>query len=140
MSSSLNEPVKIKRHVIAGIEKHGWECLPFECCGLLAGRGDIIDQLYRLINIADTPETRYFADPKGLFQATKLMRTRGEKFQGIYHSHPRSAAYPSPTDVQQAYYPEAVYLILSLVPKLELRAFSIREGKGEEIGYEIVDD
>jgi len=132
--------VKIKRHVIAGIEKQAWECSPFECCGLLAGRTDVIEQLYRLTNTAETPETRYFADPRGIFHAQKLMRTRGEKLLGIYHSHSKSPAYPSPTDVEQAYYPEAVYFIISLAPKLELRAYRLLEGTVEEIGYEIVDD
>lgn len=132
--------MRIKRHVIAGIEKHAWECTPDECCGLLAGQDDTITHLYRLTNIADSPQTRYFAEPKDIFQAQKRMRARGEKLLGIYHSHPRSAAYPSPTDIEQAYYPEVVYLIISLAPKLELRAYRLREGKVKEVSYEIVDD
>lgn len=132
--------MNIKRHVIAGIEKHAWECTPHECCGLLSGRGDVIEQLYRLTNIAETPETRYFAEPRGIFQAQKLIRLRGENLMGIYHSHPRSPAYPSPTDVEQAYYPEAAYFIISLAPKLELRAYRILAGHVEEVGFEIMDD
>ncbi len=139
-SSSLAEPMRIKRHVIAGIEKHAWESSPHECCGLLSGRDDVIAQAYRLNNIAVDPESRYFADPKGIFQATKLMRNRGEQLLGIYHSHPRSAAYPSSTDVEQAYYPEAIYFIISLAPNLELRGYRLQDGGVEEIRYEIVDD
>jgi len=131
--------VRIKRHLIAEIERHAWECSPLECCGLLGGRGDLIEQIYRLTNIAATPETRYFADPKGIFQAMKLIRAQGEKLLGIYHSHPQSVAYPSPTDIEQAYYPEAVYFIISLAPRSELRAYCLEQGEVEEIGYEIVD-
>lgn len=132
--------MKIKRHVIAGIERHAWECAPHECCGLLAGHEEIIEHIYRLDNIAMTPETRYFADPKGIFQAQKLMRSRGEQLLAIYHSHPRSAAYPSPTDIAQAYYPDAVYFILSLSPRPELRAFRIVNGQATEVPYQIVDE
>jgi proteasome lid subunit RPN8/RPN11 len=132
--------VKIKRHVIAGIEKHAWEASPHECCGLLAGRDDVVEQLYRLTNTAVHPEIRYFADPKGIFQAQKLMRSRDETLLGIYHSHPRSEAYPSPTDRDQAYYPEVVHFIISLAPKLELRAYRLQGGNVEEIHYQIVDD
>jgi proteasome lid subunit RPN8/RPN11 len=132
--------MRIKRHVIAGIEKHAWESAPRECCGLLAGHDDSIEQLYRLTNIAATPETRYFADPKGIFQAQRIIRARGEKLLGIYHSHPNSAAFPSSTDLQQAYYPEAMYFIISLAPKLELRAYRLDNRVAEEAGYEIVDD
>ena len=132
--------MKIKRHVLAGIEKHAWESFPKECCGLLAGNEGRIEHLYRLVNVASAPETHYFADPAGIFQAQKIMRGRGEKLLGIYHSHPQSPAYPSPTDIRQAYYPEAAYFIISLSPKLELRAHWIRTGEVHEISYEIVDD
>jgi proteasome lid subunit RPN8/RPN11 len=122
------------------MEKHAWECAPEECCGVLAGHDDLIQHIYRLNNIATMPETRYVAEPKGIFQAQKLIRSQGEQLLGIYHSHPRSTAYPSPTDIEQAYYPEAVYFIISLGPKLELRAFRILNKTVEEIIYQIVDD
>ncbi|MCS6805641.1 MAG: M67 family metallopeptidase [Acidobacteriota bacterium] len=132
--------MKIRRCIIAGIEQHARECAPRECCGLLAGHDDVIEHIYRLQNIATMPEVRYFADPKGIFQAQKLIRNRGQRLLGIYHSHPRSAPYPSPTDIAQAYYPEAVYFIISLDPRLQLRAFSIVNGQANEVAYQIIDD
>jgi proteasome lid subunit RPN8/RPN11 len=53
----------------------------------------------------------------------------------IYHSHTRSAAYPSATDVSLAYYPETVYLIVSLADaeRADLRGFKITDGKVDEI-------
>jgi proteasome lid subunit RPN8/RPN11 len=129
----------IKRQVVAEIEQHAQETAPLECCGLLAGREQVIEQLYRLRNIAAHPRTRYFADPQDLFRAQKLMRAHEERLLGIYHSHPASSAYPSETDIQQAYYPEAIYFIVSLEPKSELRGYLIRDGKVEEVEYQIVD-
>jgi proteasome lid subunit RPN8/RPN11 len=57
----------------------------------------------------------------------------------IYHSHTRSPAYPSSTDVSLAYYPETVYLIVSLADKdaPALRGFNVRDGKVTEIALEL---
>ena len=47
---------------------------------------------------------------------------------GIYHSHVSSPAYPSRTDAEQAFWPDAVYVIVSLA------------GGGAEVrGYRIVE-
>ncbi|MDX6632193.1 MAG: [CysO sulfur-carrier protein]-S-L-cysteine hydrolase, partial [Solirubrobacterales bacterium] len=53
----------------------------------------------------------------------------------IYHSHTKSAAVPSPTDVNLASYPDAVYLIVSIADAEapELRGFHIRDGKVDEV-------
>ncbi len=132
--------IKVKHRIIAQIEQHARQCAPNECCGLLVGRGEIIERVYRLSNIARDPQTRYFADPRELFLCQKQMRSRREKLLGIYHSHPRSRAVPSPTDIEQAFYPEAVYFIVSLSPRPEVRAFRIVGGKVKEVVYELVDD
>jgi [CysO sulfur-carrier protein]-S-L-cysteine hydrolase len=132
--------VRIKHQIIAEIENHARECAPNECCGLLAGCSDLIERLYPLSNIAATPDKLYFADPREILSATKLMRARGEGMLGIYHSHPNSAACPSPTDIEQAYYPEAAYFIISLEPRVELRAFFLRDGIAKEIDFEIQED
>ena len=56
----------------------------------------------------------------------------------IYHSHTKSAAYPSRTDVELATWPDAAYLIVSLrSDPAELAAFRIAEGRIEEISLEI---
>ena len=53
---------------------------------------------------------------------------------GIFHSHTHSEAYPSETDRQQAFYPEAHYLLVSLEDRDDpvLRGFRIRDGEVEE--------
>jgi proteasome lid subunit RPN8/RPN11 len=132
--------IKITKAAVAEIERQARETAPRECCGFLAGKSEIIERAYLLQNVAPHPSTRYFADPKDIIEAQKLMRARGETLQGVYHSHPRSPAYPSETDVQQAYYPEAVYFIISLEATTELRCFLIRDGKAQEIEYQVVAD
>lgn len=52
----------------------------------------------------------------------------------IYHSHPDSEAFPSAKDVQLAFYPDSLYIIVSLVKKEPVvKAFSIKEGDIKEI-------
>ena len=55
----------------------------------------------------------------------------GEELVAIYHSHTKSAAYPSQTDINLAGWPEAVYLIVSLAdPEApDLKGFWIVDGK-----------
>jgi proteasome lid subunit RPN8/RPN11 len=54
---------------------------------------------------------------------------------GIYHSHTHTEAYPSKTDLELAFYPEALYFIVSLqkADAPVIRAFRIVDGEiGEE--------
>jgi proteasome lid subunit RPN8/RPN11 len=69
----------------------------------------------------------------------RRMREAGHQMFGIYHSHPRSKAYPSPTDVKMAFYPEAIYFIISLEPGIELRAYRIINLQIEEVGFAVAE-
>ena len=54
-------------------------------------------------------------DPQGQFDALKTIEDAGNELLAIYHSHTRSAAYPSQTDVNQAVaWPDQIYVIVSL--------------------------
>ncbi len=119
------------------------ESSPQECCGLVGGNSGRTETIYPLRNCAKHPETEYEAAPEDLFQAQRDMRERGEQLLAIYHSHPRSPdPQPSETDVKQAFYPSAIYLIIGLGGEQPaLRAFRIseREQRWEQVEYEIVD-
>jgi len=105
----------------------------FEVCGLLAGTDLRIDKVYRMANTDEKPETGYFMDPKEQLITMKKIRKQGLELLGVYHSHPGSPAYPSPRDVEQAFYSEVSYLIVSLLKKkLEVRSFKIEAGKIRE--------
>ena len=131
-------PVLVTKEVRAAIERHAVESRPAECCGLLSGADGVITDLHPLRNDADRPETRYSAAPEDLFAATRRIRDTGHSLLGIYHSHPRSVAYPSPSDVEMAFYPEAAYFIISLEPMVELRAFRIRDAGIEDLPIALV--
>ena len=129
----LERLVRITDAIALGIEEHARRTQPAECCGLLSGKNGVITDIHPLRNDADKPETRYFATPEELFAAMRTIRESGQALLGVYHSHPRTPAYPSQSDVEMAFYPEAFYFIISLEPNVELRAFRIEESKIEDV-------
>ncbi|HYV04884.1 MAG TPA: M67 family metallopeptidase [Blastocatellia bacterium] len=125
--------VKITDNVRCAIETQALEAHPSECCGLLSGENGVITTLHPLPNEADRPEVRFFATPEGLFAAMRRIRESNQSLLGIYHSHPRTAAYPSASDVEMAFYPEAVYFIISLERGTEIRAFKIAGSQIQDV-------
>ncbi len=105
-----------------------------ECCGLLAGREGVISEIFPARNVLASA-TEFEIAPAELFRIFRAMREAGLEHMGIYHSHPRGPAVPSPRDVERAFYPEAAYFILS--PEA-VRAFWIREGRVVELEIEAI--
>lgn len=110
-----------------------------ECCGLLAGREGIINALFPARNLHANPATAYEIAPQELFQFMREIRARNLELLGICHSHPRGENRPSQRDIEQAFYPDTPYIILS--PQHDapqpVRAFLIRNGQVTELKVEI---
>ncbi len=113
--------------------EHAVASLPNEACGLLAGRDGRVERFYPLRN-ADQSRTTYRVDPKDQFQVFNEIEDKGWELAGIFHSHTHTGAYPSETDRQQAFYPDAHYVLVSLADRSDpsLRAYTIVEGVVEE--------
>jgi proteasome lid subunit RPN8/RPN11 len=115
---------------------HAQEDAPNECCGIIAGADGHAVKLFRAKNAEASPY-RYSVEPKDLFRIYRECEANGWDFLAIYHSHTASEAYPSPTDVRLAFWPEAYYVLVSLqdAAKPVVRAFRILEGaiSAEEI-------
>lgn len=93
---------------------HAREDLPNECCGMIGGSSDEATAVIRVANSAASP-LRYEMDPQEQYNALKAIEEGGNELLAIYHSHTKSAAYPSQTDVNQAVaWPEQIYVIVSL--------------------------
>lgn len=100
---------------------------PFEAGGLLAGSDSTVERVYPVRNV-DRSETSFLLDPEEQYRVFIEIEALGQELVGIYHSHPHSPAYPSARDVDMAYYPDVVYVILSLLDgRPEVRAFRIRD-------------
>lgn len=114
---------------------------PEECCGLLAGRGELIADMIPAPN-ALSSATEFEIAPRDLFRIFRAMRDAGLEHLGIYHSHPSGENTPSPRDIERAYYPDAAYFILSPREGVAkpVRAFQIRDGQVAELEMEVVRD
>lgn len=111
---------------------------PNESCGLLAGKDGVASRIFAMTNTERSPVI-YRMEPKEQLRVFNEMESERLDLIAIYHSHTRSPAYPSATDVSLAYYPDAVYLIVSLADqeRPDLRGFRIREGKVGEVRLEL---
>ncbi len=74
-------------------------------------------------------------DPQLQLTALRAMQLDGQTMLGIYHSHPRTAALPSPRDTAYAAYPGVAYLIVSLaIPtRPVVAAFILVDGEFEPL-------
>src|SRR5215472_9692403 len=107
--------VRIRREIFAVMREEARKAPAQECCGLLAGRDGIISAIFPVRNAHPNPATGYEIAPQELFQLMREMRAQGLQLLGIYHSHPRGENRPSRTDIEQAFYPDTPYFILSLL-------------------------
>lgn len=112
---------------------HARSDVPYEVCGLLAGRDGTLTAHYRIPNAARSM-TLYNMDPKAMLHAMNEMDDNDWDLLGIYHSHTHTEAFPSSTDIELAFYADAVYLIVSLqAPDApQIRAFDIVDGQVSE--------
>ena len=126
--AQIDNRFHLDRTTHEAIIAHARSDFPYEVCGLLAGDDGEIRKHYRIPNAARSM-TYYSMDPKAMLQAFNEMDERDWDLLAIYHSHTHTEAFPSATDVELAFYPDAVYLIVSLQEdEPVLRAFNIRDG------------
>ena len=121
---------------------HAREEFPNECCGLVAGRDGVATRVLPAINTEGTP-FMYVMDPREQMDLMDQIEDSGEDLLAIYHSHTRSAAYPSTTDVELAFFAEPLYVIVSLQDENTpvIRAFHLERSaaEGEQITEEPLD-
>lgn len=112
--------------------------LPNEACGLLGGRAGRVLAVYPVANILNSP-VAYQLDPARQLAVFLELEAAGWELTAIFHSHPAGPAGPSPTDIAQAYYPEALYLICApaAAGRWRGRAFRLEAGQATEVPVDI---
>jgi proteasome lid subunit RPN8/RPN11 len=111
---------------------------PLECCGLLGGTAHQVSSVHPLRNTAAS-ESRYDADPQDLIEAVVELRRRAAEIVAIYHSHPRWAAVPSRTDLQENHYGSVPRIIVSLLgPTPVVRIWRLDPDSYQELPWQIV--
>ncbi len=125
--------VYIARALIDEMIQHVLDGRPNEACGMVAGVGNRATRVYPAANAEPSP-VRYLMEPRDQLRIMQDMEEHDWDLLGIFHSHTHTAAYPSQTDVSLAYYPDALYVIVSLAAEAHpvVRAFHIVDGRIRE--------
>ena len=123
----------------ASLLAHARAEAPNEACGILGGlAADGRATTYHPARNADASPYVYTVHPDDLVRIVLGLEDAGEDLVAIFHSHTHTPAVPSPTDRRQALYPDAVYLLATLIdandePIQALRAWRIRNGAATEV-------
>lgn len=139
--TSTSIPAGIRAAIVAQARAED----PNEACGLVIGDGPAADGGRALRyeparNRAASPY-RYEIDPDDLYRLTIETDDADETFWAIVHSHTHTPAVPSPTDIGLAFYPDALYVLVSLAPDQAdpttgepgIRAWRILDGHVHEV-------
>ena len=135
--------MRIDRALLDEVVAHAVRDAPNECCGLVVGRGGAASEARALENLAASP-FRFDIDGRELiaFAFDDDDDDAADELLAIYHSHTRSAPYPSQTDVNfAAGWPGVEWLIVG-IPKAsgaepEVRSYLIEDGVIREVDVEV---
>jgi proteasome lid subunit RPN8/RPN11 len=134
--------VRIAPELAEQMVAHAIADLPNECCGMIAGVGGTATRVLPATNSEGSP-FMYVMDPREQMRIMDEIEDSGEDLLAIYHSHTRSAAFPSRTDVELAFFPQTLYVIVSIADRdaPDIRAFRLARGapEGEQIAEEPVE-
>lgn len=133
--------LRIPEQLYEQMRVHVTEEYPIEACGILGGTkvGQTIlaNTLFPMKNILNS-QVRFRMDPFQQFQVFNNIETSNLELIAIYHSHPTGLATPSMIDIEEAFYPDAAFLIWSFQTKgWKLLGFRIRDGEYREILIEL---
>ena len=121
--------MEISRAHFDEVIAHAQADAPHECCGFMSLEGGRVHEVFRAENIKHSPYGYEFGF-KDLVRANEL---EDEGYTvACYHSHPRSPAEPSQTDLNLAHYPNWLYVIVSLADEPEMRAWRIVDKRARE--------
>ena len=129
--------MRISRALLDQIVAHARAEAPNECCGMVASEDGRAVEVYPAVNAAASP-LRYEIDPADQYRIGMTIEDAGRDLGAIYHSHTRSEPYPSQTDVNLAFHPDALYVIVGLASaEADVRAYRIVEGRIEDARLEV---
>jgi proteasome lid subunit RPN8/RPN11 len=126
--------VRISRAQWDELLAHARQEAPNECCGYAALRDGRVERVVRGTSKRRSPYG-YELDDESLRAVNFDLEDEGFDV-AVYHSHPKSAAEPSQTDINLAFYPRWLYVIVSPA-RDEVRAWWIQDGKVREEEIEV---
>jgi [CysO sulfur-carrier protein]-S-L-cysteine hydrolase len=132
--------LRIPGQLVDEIVAHAREEVPNECCGIVGGRDGDATTVYRARNEFASPTRFQIETREDQPRIMHEIEESGEELVGIYHSHTKTPAMPSQTDINLAeWWPDQVWLICSLADpeRPDVRGFSIRDGTVEEVELDV---
>lgn len=131
----MTRRIRIPSTLAAELIAHCEAGRPNEACGMVALQDDSVVKVFKMTNAAASP-LRYALEPREQLAVENSLADKG--WDGApFHSHTRTEAYPSPTDVRLAI-GDIPYLIVSLASEpADVRAFLIKKDSWEDDSGEI---
>ena len=135
--------MRISTALIDELVAHACEDAPNECCGMVAaepGPPARAARVHRAVNAANSP-LRFEVDGRELLRAIDSIEREGHELGAIYHSHTRTAPYPSQTDINfAANWPGVEWIIVGLAGggSPEVRSYLIDDGTVAEVALDEV--
>ncbi len=127
-------PAAMRDEIVA----HARAAAPNEGCGIIGGVAGSAERFYPVVSQDPSPYY-YEIRSEDLLRVVLEIDDAGLDLIGIYHSHVSSPAYPSRTDVEQAFWPGTTYLIVSLAGGgADIRGYQIVDGEVTEEPLEFV--
>jgi len=139
--------MNISQPLLEDLLAHAREEAPNECCGVVAvelggvaaaGGPRRATRVHRAVNTAASP-LKFEVDGKELLGLIDTIERDGHELGAIYHSHTRTAPYPSQTDINFAVnWPGVEWIIVGLADRdaPELRSYAIDGGQVQEVVLE----
>lgn len=143
-TQSASVPVALPRSLVNRILTLAQSKPEEEICGLISTEHGHAQHVWPIMNIAAERGHLFQMDPAEQIDALRQMREQGQDLFAIYHSHPHAPAVPSRRDADEAAYPEALYLIISLNTKgvLEIQGYRLDspDKKFSSVALEVIED
>ena len=147
-TSPASGPVSLPRMLVNRILTLAQSKPEEEICGLVSASSEQGDahpeQVWPIRNVARERGHLFQMDGAEQIDALRQMREQGHELFAIYHSHPHAPAVPSQRDADEAAYPEALYLIISLNTKgvLEMQGYRLDplEKNFHSVALEVIED
>jgi [CysO sulfur-carrier protein]-S-L-cysteine hydrolase len=132
--------VRIAPALLERIVAHARRDFPNECCGVVAVRDGVAEEVHELENVQASP-FRFEVDGLEVMRVLEQIESDGAELGVLYHSHTRSDPYPSETDVNfAANWPGVEWLIVGVRRDGEptVRSYLIDGGAVTEVGVDVV--
>ena len=127
--------MRIAQDLLGAIVEHARRDAPNECCGMVATRDGAAVSVHEAENTAASP-FRFEVDGMELHRTLTGIEDAGYELGAIYHSHTRTAPYPSQTDVNfSVNWPGVEWIIVGLANGDEpvVRSYLISDGVITEV-------